>query len=216
MGGGKPRPKRKPPPKKGDSKKDADGAASASGFNPSEALKKLYREVAKTIHPDLADDDEERAQRHVFMTRANEAYEANNQQKLADILSEWHHSPESVRGEDPAAKLIRAIRKIARCEDRLVEIDTEMGKLETGGIFGIKMLAEEADKFERDFLDEMTGRLDEEIAGATALLQQMEANAPKRPPAQDPLGDPFADPFADSSTAPADPGAATEPPPTGE
>ena len=211
-GSPRPRPKRKPPPKAGESKKDADGAAAASGFNPSEELKKLYREVAKTIHPDLADDDQERAHRHAFMTRANEAYEANNQQKLADILSEWHHSPESVRGEDPASKLIRAIRKIARCEDRLVEIDTEMGKLETGGIFGIKLLAEEADKFERDFLDEMTGRLDEEIAGATALLQQMEAEAARNPRKKPPSADPFGDPFS----APADPDAATDPPSTSE
>src|SRR6185437_4455398 len=101
-GAPRPRPKRKPPPKAGESKKDAPGAASASGFNPSEELKKLYREVAKTCHPDLADDDEERAHRHTFMTRANEAYEANNAERLAQVLGEWHHSPASVRGQDPA------------------------------------------------------------------------------------------------------------------
>lgn len=178
MPGGTPRPKRKPSPKRGESKKDAAGAGAASGFNPSEELKKLYREVAKTIHPDLADDDKERAHRHALMTRANEAYEANNAEKLAQVLSEWHHSPEAVRGEDPAAQLIRAIRKIARCEDRMAQIETDMGKLETAGIFGIKMLAEEADKFERDFLAEMTGRLDEEIEGAKALLLKMGGKIP--------------------------------------
>ena len=140
--GGAAAPKRKP--RKGDSKKEAAGAGAASGFNPSEELKKLYREVAKTIHPDLADEEQERAHRHVFMTRANEAYEANDAEKLAKVLTDWHHSPESVRGKDAASELIRAIRKIARCEDRLVQIETDMGKLETAGIFGIKMLAEEA------------------------------------------------------------------------
>ena len=47
-------------------------------FNPTEVLKRLYRDVAKAMHPDLADNDEERGHRHVFMSRANEAYEASN------------------------------------------------------------------------------------------------------------------------------------------
>jgi hypothetical protein len=53
-----------------------------------------------------------------------------------------------------------------------------MGKLETAGIFGIKLLAEEADKLERDFLGEMTMRLDEEIEGAKALLLRMGGKVP--------------------------------------
>ena len=53
-----------------------------------------------------------------------------------------------------------------------------MSKIETAGIFGIKLLAEEADKLERDFLSEMTTRLDEEIEGAKALLTRLGGKIP--------------------------------------
>jgi hypothetical protein len=147
-------------------------------FNPSEEIKQLYRDVAKSLHPDFANDDQEREHRHTFMARANAAYEANDPQKLVEILHEWHSSPESVRGQDSSADLIRAIRQIARCEDRLEKIQLHMTKIETHGMFGIKMLAEEANKLERDFLDEMTARLDEEIEAAKAYLIQMGGKVP--------------------------------------
>ena len=173
-----PMPRDKKNAKKEKSTKEAAGAGAASGFNPSEELKRLYRDVAKALHPDLANDDAERAHRHLFMSRANEAYESNNEQKLIDILHEWHVAPESVRGQDPAAELIRTIRKVSRCENRLEQIKTDMSKIETAGIFGIKLLAEEADKLERDFLSEMTTRLDEEIEGAKALLTHLGGKIP--------------------------------------
>jgi hypothetical protein len=112
------------------------------------------------------------------MARANEAYENNDPQKLVDILHEWQVAPESVRGQDSAAELVRTIRKIARCEDRLEKIKTHMAKVETDGMFGIKLLADEADKLERDFLNEMTSRLDEEIEAGKALLLKMGGQVP--------------------------------------
>ena len=120
--------KPKPRPKDPTSKKIAPPKPPPD-FNPTETLKRLYRDVAKTIHPDLANDDTERANRHAFMIRANEAYEQNSESRLAEILHEWNSSPESVRGDSPGAELIRAIRKIARCQQRLVTIGIEIEKL---------------------------------------------------------------------------------------
>ena len=64
-------------------------------FTPSENLRKVYREVAKRIHPDLATDDSERQRRHELMTEASGAYEEGDEARLEAILRDWESSPES-------------------------------------------------------------------------------------------------------------------------
>jgi hypothetical protein len=152
----------------------------AAPFNPAESLKKLYRDVAKMMHPDLADSDEARENRHRFMTRVNEAYEAGDETRVRAIAQEWEHSPESVEGVGPAADLVRAIRKIEWSEIRLVAISREIEQLQSGGMAGMKMMSEEAAQFERDLLNEMTTRLDEEIAAAKEILARLETDAPPK------------------------------------
>ena len=88
-------------------------------FSSSESLKRLYRDVTKCIHPDLATDEKERSRRQQLMTDANRAYEEGDEAKLRAILAEWESSPESVAGEGTAAELVRVIRKIAQVEKRL-------------------------------------------------------------------------------------------------
>ncbi len=79
---------------------EAEGSASASnsdGFEvpepvelkPSRNLKQLYREAAKSFHPDLVTDEKERERRHRFMAEANRAFHDRNEDRLRDILSEW-------------------------------------------------------------------------------------------------------------------------------
>lgn len=97
-----------------------------SRFAPTETLKELYREAAKTLHPDLAESDSERERRHRFMVAANEAYAAGDEARLRQVLEEWGASSESVRGEGVAADLVRVIRKLARVRERLASIEAEL------------------------------------------------------------------------------------------
>jgi hypothetical protein len=69
-------------------------AAGAIEFTRSPELKKLYRDVAKRVHPDLATDEADRAQRERLMAEANRAYQrgdvtALNQCKAAVWLLIW-------------------------------------------------------------------------------------------------------------------------------
>lgn len=142
-------------------------------FKPSENLKKLYREVAKHIHPDLTTDKKERLRRQELMTDANRAYEEGNEAKLRAILSEWESSPESVKGEGTAVELVRVIRKIAQVEKRLRAIEAEVAQLVNSDLFKLKTRAEKAEDEGRDLLDELASRVEEDIVLAKNRLGEL-------------------------------------------
>lgn len=137
----------------------------------SQTLKSLYREVAKRIHPDLANDSTDRLQRERLMAAANRAYEEGDESRLRAILEEYESSPELVKGDGPGAELVRVIRKIAQAERRLVEIDEEVEKLEKSERFELKARVDEAATESRDLLQEMAEALDEQIAVSQERLQ---------------------------------------------
>ncbi len=143
-------------------------------FRPSEDLRKLYRELAKRIHPDLAADDEDRARRTEMMAAANRAYEDGDTERLKSILSEWETSPEAVVGEDVAARLDRVTRKIERARQRLDAIRVEMIELSQSDLYRLKRKVEQAAEADRDLFQEMAARIREDIKEARKRLAQLE------------------------------------------
>lgn len=162
--------------------KQAPAASKDPAPNP-ENLKRLYRDVAKAIHPDLADDDIERQHRHALMVKANEAYDAGDELKLSLILQEWESSPEAIRGAGSIPDLIRAIRRIHRGKLRLATISRELTRITGTSLYNLKTMSDEATQFERDLLKEMTDRIDSQIADAKAEVARLEALVPPEPEA---------------------------------
>jgi DnaJ-domain-containing protein 1 len=146
---------------------------SSRDFKPSESLKKLYREVAKRIHPDLATDEEERQRRQNLMAEANQAYEDGDDERLRAILHGWESSPESVKGEGAAAELIRTIRKIAQSQERLKTIQEEIEDLEQTELYQLKTKVITAQQAGQDLLAEMAFQLDEQIVAAKQQLEEL-------------------------------------------
>ena len=146
---------------------------STHDFKPSPELKKLYREVAKKIHPDLATDDEERQRRQDLMAEANIAYENGDIEKLKSILQEWENSPETVMGEGIVFELIRIIRQIAQSRDRLKAIQLEISALEQTELFQLKTKIIEADKVGQNLLSDMASELDIQISAAKEKLKEI-------------------------------------------
>ena len=88
-------------------------------FESSPEMKRLYREVAKRVHPDLTSDRADRAKRQQLMAEANEAYERGDETRLRKIFTEYEWSAEAVQGEGPGAELIRVIRRISQARGRV-------------------------------------------------------------------------------------------------
>ena len=139
-------------------------------FIPSDTLKKLYREVAKRIHPDLAEGDYARLKREELMAKANRAYQEGDSEKLRAILAEWEDSPESVKGEGAGAELVRLVRKIAQVEGRLRTIELEMAQLKQSDLYELKSKVEKAEIQGRNLLSEMAAKVEKEISNAKERL----------------------------------------------
>lgn len=142
-------------------------------FKPTENLKKLYREVAKRIHPDLAVDEKQRGQHQQLMAEANRAYEEGDEVRLRAIFHQWENSPESVPGDECGAKLIRVIRKIAQVKTRLRVIDIEFMKLKESSLFQLKNRVEDSEDKGRDLLAEMAVFMSQKIIEAEQRLQNV-------------------------------------------
>lgn len=135
-------------------------------FKPSETLKKLYREAAKLIHPDLTTDEKERERRHRIMAEVNQAYQDGDEERLVQILHQWECSPESVEGEGVGAELIRVIRKITQATERLEEVNKQIEAIKNAELYLLRAKALLAKEYGRDILAEMAFELEEQIMEA--------------------------------------------------
>jgi hypothetical protein len=145
-------------------------------FKPSEEIKRLYREVAKHIHPDLTTDGKEQIMRHQLMAEANRAYERGDTERLQAILREWETSPETIKGEGPGAELVRVIRKIAQVEERLSSIENETKTLKESDLYQLWAKADEAEANDRDLLEDMAAQVKNRIADARKRLESLQGN----------------------------------------
>ncbi|MDA1050116.1 MAG: J domain-containing protein [Planctomycetota bacterium] len=144
-----------------------------SDFQPSDELRRLYRQAARTLHPDLATDPAEQDRRRRFMTELNKAYGEGDEDRIRQLLREWHACPENVQGEGTAAELVRAIRKIAQVRHRLEAIARELHEASESELSQLKTRVDEAALESRDLLQEMARRVDAEVAMAQRRWNQI-------------------------------------------
>ena len=132
-------------------------------FAPTEDLRKLYREVAKKIHPDLTTDLKERNRRHDLMARLNKAYDEQEEGKIRSILQEWEEGIHNEEALGVGARLVKTIRKIAQARQRLDRIMLEIEQLQNSEMFKLKEKVDAAGKEGRDILAEMVSDIEEKI-----------------------------------------------------
>ncbi len=164
----------------------ADGAAAPSATPPpsmpaldtaarltSDAVRALFRDVARIIHPDLADDERTRDRRHALMVEANRAYKLRDAEQLRRILEQWERSPEAVQGTDAAAMRLRLERRLVQIEEDLALCGRDLAALEASQLYQLKALADEAAAKGNDLIADMVRRLKRDILAATNRLDAM-------------------------------------------
>lgn len=137
---------------------------------PSEEARKLYRELARKAHPDLAQEEAERKRREEFLSRVNAAYARGDEALLGELAAEWAAGPvPPERRPSPAEELYARLEWLAQRKELLTLVARE---LEDGAIAGMLRLAPDDPD---GLLDEIAGRLRADIARREAELASLTA-----------------------------------------
>jgi hypothetical protein len=101
---------------------------------PPASLKRLFRDAAKRMHPDLAAGDEARGHAEAFMKRLNDAYRAGDAEAISDLVRQWESSPfaagPEVAARDPRRSAAGLQAAVARAQRRLDELrDSELARM---------------------------------------------------------------------------------------
>ena len=139
-----------------------------------EDARRLFRQLARLIHPDLAGDPQERERRTNLMVAANDAYEQGDVAALERLLEDWHASPEAVTGSGAAAELERTLRRIAQAEAGMRRIDEELAELDASAMGWLRRRVEKAAREGWDLLAHMVRELDRQIGEAQLELDRRE------------------------------------------
>jgi len=139
----------------------------------SDAVRKLFRDVARAIHPDLAPDEDARTRRHAIMAAANQAYALGDADQLRQILERWEQSPDQVTGLDDAAIRLRFARRLAQIDGLMDMYAREQAELEASPLYKLKVEIDEAAARGRDLMADMVARLERDIMAATNRLDAM-------------------------------------------
>jgi hypothetical protein len=139
----------------------------------SDAVRKLFRDVAKAIHPDLGGDQAARDRRHALMIEANKAYAMGDEEQLRSILASWERSPEAVLGSDPDAMRLRLVRRIGQINEQLEMIAADLAELRESPLGKLKAMVDEAAANRKDLVRDMIARLKRDILVATNRLDAM-------------------------------------------
>lgn len=147
------------------------GCSNRVGSSPS--LKKVFRDLAKAIHPDLAANDATRYRRHSLMTEANRAYAEGDEDRLRLILHTWERTPNAILDANVGTDRERIDRQIARFEDELIAIDRDLADVKGTAIYRLKIKLDDARTQGWDLMAEIVMQVRREASRAKARLASL-------------------------------------------
>ncbi|WP_043731398.1 J domain-containing protein [Streptomyces zinciresistens] len=134
---------------------------------PSDEARKLYRELARKAHPDLAQEADERARREEFITRVNAAYARGDEALLRELAEEWAVGPVPEEpGPTPAEDLYARLEWLAQRKEMLALVARELEESAIGGM--LRLAPDDPDRLLEEIAEQLlaqVARREEELAG---------------------------------------------------
>lgn len=137
---------------------------------PSDEARKLYRELVRKAHPDLAQDEAERARRDEFITRVNAAYGRGDVALLRELIGEWEAGPAPGEPQPtPAEELYTRLEWLARRKELLALVAKDLEESAIGSM--LKLAPDDPDRL----LEEIAEQLLAQVAEREAELERLSA-----------------------------------------
>ncbi|VAW32921.1 hypothetical protein MNBD_CHLOROFLEXI01-765 [hydrothermal vent metagenome] len=133
-------------------------------------LKKIYRQLARQFHPDLAVDEADRRYRTDKMAAINDAYQARSMVELMALAKELEAHESRRQAVQPVdEEMVQALQEeVERCRRRLRAIENELQNLPNRSMVDLALQAKLAQREGRDLLAEMVEELERKIARKSA------------------------------------------------
>ncbi len=152
-------------------------------FRPEVELRKLFRELARRVHPDRAEDAEDRARRHELMAEASRAYRNKDHRRLQWLLEHWLATPRLAPGRDHDSQIARANQKIAWARYRIQEMNHLIAELHSSFLAEMRRECDAAASQGRNLVAEIRARVIRDIERAELDLERVLGEANELDPA---------------------------------
>ena len=129
--------------------------------------KRLYRRLARVLHPDFAQDDAERARLGELMARVNEAY-AKGDRTALELMAEKVGAGEPLGDLSTEERLAHLETRIATLSRIAASLRREKGRLEATRTFRLREESRRREAAGGDYFEETRAGLEEEAAAAYA------------------------------------------------
>lgn len=138
---------------------------------PSDEARKLYRELVRKAHPDLAQEDTERARREEFITRVNAAYARGDEPLLRELAEEWAADPKPPeQGPTPSEELYARLEWLAQRKELLAVVARELEESAIGSM--LRLAPDDPDTLLEEIAEQLLAQLAERERELAELLGQ--------------------------------------------
>jgi hypothetical protein len=139
-------------------------------------LKRLFRRLARVLHPDLARDDAERKRLGDLMARVNAAY-ADGDRTALELMAEKLGAGEPLSDLSPAERVAHLEKRAAGLERIAASLRREKSRLEASHTFRLRQEALRRTEANRDWFEETRAEVEAEaehaFADALARLERL-------------------------------------------
>ncbi|MER5497815.1 J domain-containing protein [Streptomyces sp. NPDC002561] len=134
---------------------------------PTEEARRLYRDLARKAHPDLAQDEAERSRRDEFIARVNAAYGLGDEALLMELAQEWEAGPAMPEPElGESEELYARLNWLTQRKDLLTVLARELEESAIGAM--LRMAPDDPDRLLDEIAEQLLGEVaqrEDELAG---------------------------------------------------